>query len=190
MDNAELNSVPRQRWFVLLLQFAMISRLLNKVAVKHGLVIGVGMEGGEGCQAFTGLHVLDPEVLKNIPKTGESCIIDRYRQLLMEGGKIQAKDVSGCSWTDMGTVADYLALHGRLLEKKIPLWPEFSRPPATPFCVHDDVLQGERVELRDWACVGRVQVEKNVTLRRCVVWNGARLKEGREYSDALLIPPC
>jgi mannose-1-phosphate guanylyltransferase len=160
----------------------------NKVTVQGGQVIGFDGQGSPDLLAFTGLHVMEPEILERIPLAVEYSIIDRYRQLLEEDGRIQAWRVDGCSWTDMGTVADYLALHGRLLERKIPLWPEFSRHPATPFCIHDDVLQGERVELRDWACVGRAQVEKNVTLRRCVVWDGARLEDGREYSDSLLIP--
>jgi len=160
----------------------------NTVTVQGDQVIGFDGQKSADLLAFTGLHVLEPEILERIPLALEYSIIDRYRQLLEDGGRIQAWRVDGCSWTDMGTVADYLALHGRLLEKKIPLWSEFSRPPATPFCIHDDVVQGEGIALRDWACVGRARLEKNVTLRRCVVWDGARLKEGREYCDALLIP--
>ncbi len=160
----------------------------NKVTVQGGQVIGFDGQGSADLLAFTGLHVLEPEILEKIPQDQEYSIIERYREILEEGGRIQARRVDGCSWTDMGTVTDYLALHGRLLQKEIPLWSEFSKPPETQFLLHDEALQGENLELRDWACVGRTQLEKNVTLRRCVVWDDAPLTEETEYTDVLLVP--
>ena len=156
----------------------------NKVAVQGRSVSGFGVEGKDGCLAFTGLHVLEPEVLEEIPQTGKSCIIDRYRQLLTNGDRIQAKDVSGCSWTDMGTVEDYLALHGQLLTGEIPLWSEFS----TSF--DGTVLCQERTAkqiFEDWACVGNVLLPEELYLTRCVVWDNACLETGKTYSDCLLV---
>lgn len=156
----------------------------NNVGVKKGLVNSFGVEGKRGCLAFTGLHVLDPPVLKEIPQTGQSCIIDRYRQLLRGGESIQAKNVSGCSWTDMGTVEDYLALHGQLLTGEIPLWSEFSASfDGTVLC------QGDKAKaiFDDWACVGNVLLPEELHLKRCVVWDNARLEAGKTYSDHLLI---
>lgn len=156
----------------------------NNVGVEEGLVSSFGVEGNEGCLAFTGLHVLDPAVLEEIPQTGKSCIIDRYRQLLEDGERIQAKDVSGCSWTDMGTVEDYLALHGQLLTGEISLWSEFS----TSF--DGTVLCQERTEkqiFEDWSCVGNVLLPEEIHLTRCVVWDNARLETGKTYSDRLLV---
>ncbi len=156
----------------------------NNVAVEGGLVSGFGVEGEEGCLAFTGLHVLSPAVLEGIPQTGKSCIIARYRQLLKDGERIQAKDVSGCSWTDMGTVEDYLALHGKLLTGEISLWSEFS----TSF--DGIVLCQEKTAkqiFEDWACVGNVLLPEELHLTRCVVWDNARLETGKTYSDRLLV---
>ena len=156
----------------------------NKVAVEGGSVSGFGVEGKEGCLAFTGLHVLDPVVLEKIPQTGKSCIIDRYRQLLRDGEKIQAKDVSGCSWTDMGTVDDYLALHGQLLTGEIPLWNEFSTSfEGTVLCQEHTAKQ----VFEEWACVGNVLLPEEVYLTRCVVWDNARLANGEMCSDRLLV---
>jgi mannose-1-phosphate guanylyltransferase len=156
----------------------------NNVCVKQGLVTGFGGQGNEDCLAFTGLHVLDTEVLKDIPETGKSCIIDRYRQLLMNGGNIQAKDVTGCSWTDMGTVADYLALHGQLLTGEIPLWREF----ATSYKGTDLCQQRTTKHIfDDWVCVGNAPLPKELHLTRCVVWDTAILENGSEYTDRLLV---
>lgn len=160
----------------------------NKVTVRGDQVTGFDGRSSADLLAFTGLHVLEPDLLEKIPLNTEYSIIDRYRDLLREGGRIQALRVDGSSWTDMGTVEDYLSLHSRLLHKEIPLWDEFSMLPETPFLVHDAAVRGERVELLDWACVGRAQLEKDVVLRRCVVWDGARVTEGSKCSDSLLVP--
>ncbi len=155
----------------------------NKVSVQQGMVTGFGVEGSPDCRAFTGLHVLDPEILKDIPEAGSSCIIDRYRQLLTSGEKIQAKDVSGCSWTDMGTVADYLALHGKLLKGEVERWQEFTAS-FEGACLCQE--NSEKVSFNDWACVGNVSLPEKIHLQRCVVWDGAQLDAGRSYSDVLL----
>ncbi|MBU1232945.1 MAG: NTP transferase domain-containing protein [Proteobacteria bacterium] len=160
----------------------------NKVTVRGDQVIGFDGGNSSDLLAFTGLHVLEPEVLERIPLNLEYSIIDCYRELLEAGESIRALHVDGSFWTDMGTVEDYLSLHGRLLRKEIPRWKEFSMLPHAPFLVHDVALKGERVELLDWACVGRAQLEKDVTLRRCVVWDGVRVAEGTKCTDSLLVP--
>lgn len=157
----------------------------NKVTVADGMVTGFGGEQTEECMAFSGLHVLDVEVLRAIPETGKSCIIDRYREYLSGGGTIQAYDVSGCSWTDMGTVDDYLALHGQLLKGEIDLWSEFRARPKDSCLFHERTSEASCL---DWGCVGKVTLPSNLTLQRCVVWDGASLEEGVAYSDALLVP--
>jgi len=155
----------------------------NKVSVKQGLVTGFGVEGRSDYRAFTGLHVLNPEILEDIPETGSSCIIACYRNLLATGKKIQAKDVSGCSWTDMGTVEDYLALHGQLLNGEIERWQEF-RASFEGTCLCQD--QQSTYTFDDWACVGKVSLPDTIHLKRCVVWDGAQLESGRSYADVLI----
>lgn len=158
----------------------------NKVTVEDDRVTGFDGQNGERSLAFTGLHVLEPEVLEAIPVTRKHSIIDRYRELLLEGKPIRVQRVDGCSWTDMGTMADYLALHGRLLKKEIPLWQEFSTAPESPFLVADRVSK-KGVTFQDWGCVGNAQFGKDVVLTRCVVWDGARIEEGSDLSDTLLV---
>ena len=68
--------------------------------------------------------MINPEVLEAIPQGEKSCIIERYRSLIIEDkDALFAYRVDGAAWTDMGTVVDYLDLHGGLLTKKISSWP-------------------------------------------------------------------
>jgi mannose-1-phosphate guanylyltransferase len=158
----------------------------NKVTVRGGYVTGFDGQGCENNMAFTGLHVLEPEILEKIPVEQKYSIIDRYRELLQRDRKIKALQVDGCSWTDMGTVDDYLALHGRLLKKEIPRWPEFSNIPRNSFLI-DKHINSEVLTLQDWDCVGHAQLAGGVTLKRCVVWDGAQIEEGTDFSDALVV---
>ncbi len=86
----------------------------------------------------------------------------------------------------MGTVEDYLVLHGRLLKKEIPLWAEFSIIPRNSFLV-DRHVSSEALTLQDWGCVGHAQLDRGVILKRCVVWDDAQIKEGTELSDTLVV---
>ncbi len=158
----------------------------NKVTVQEDRVTGFAGQEERGTLAFTGLHVLQPEVLETIPVAQKYSIIDRYCELLLEDLPIQALRVDGCSWTDMGTLADYLALHGRLLKKEIPLWQEFSTVPESSFLIADH-MGNEGVTLKDWCCVGDARFGQDVTLTRCVVWDGVRIEEGTDLSDTLLV---
>ncbi|MCF8057404.1 MAG: NTP transferase domain-containing protein [Desulfocapsa sp.] len=160
----------------------------NTVNVEGDRVTGFEAEENDHLMAFTGLHVLNPEILEEIPGNLEYSIIDRYRTLLREGGKIQALHVNGCFWTDMGTVDDYLSLHGKLLQNRIPIWDEFPRVPETTFLVDAQAETGQQIDLQDWVCIGHSHLGESVHLQRCVVWDGARVEEAGEYIDALLIP--
>ncbi len=156
----------------------------NKVVVKGGKVASFAAKSGSYTVAFTGIHVLQPDVLTAIAKTRKSSIIDRYQQLLSSGGEISAYDVSAKFWTDMGTVADYLELHGKVLTGEVALWPESSILVKSPFvCLHADV-QGQ---CHDWACIGDVQVPDGVRFTRCVVWDGAQLTPDTHYIDTLVV---
>lgn len=157
----------------------------NKVTVQGERVVSFDNEHSGTALAFTGLHVLEPSVLQAIPLEKEYSIIDRYREILQAGDVICSLRVDNCSWTDMGTVEDYLQLHGKLLRQEIPLWDEFAVQPKTSFWV-DPGTDPAELSLHDWACVGRIKTESKKTLRRCVVWDNADLGGSDGYDDMLL----
>ena len=60
--------------------------------------------------AFTGIQVLNPDVLKRIPSGRFVSIIDVYRDMLSVGETIQAYIPKAGSWKDLGTPQRYLDL--------------------------------------------------------------------------------
>ncbi|MFH2123626.1 MAG: NDP-sugar synthase [Pseudomonadota bacterium] len=159
----------------------------NTVAVEDNLVRSFDDRCKGEQLAFTGLHVLEPEVLSGIPAQGEYSIIDLYRQLLEQGQSISVTRVDDCFWTDMGTVEDYLALHAGLLTGKIPLWPELELSAKSPFLFAGREKIGSDLLLRDWVCVGDAVIGKNSYLQRSVVWDGAVIAEDQRVVDQLVV---
>jgi aminoglycoside/choline kinase family phosphotransferase/GTP:adenosylcobinamide-phosphate guanylyltransferase len=62
---------------------------------------------GHQILAFTGIQVLNPEVLEYIPGQTFYSSIDAYRQMIADGRKIKASVVRGHYWQDIGTPQSY-----------------------------------------------------------------------------------
>lgn len=169
-------------------------RRFNKVAVSASRGV-LGFEGGwpeelEGgapqLLAFTGIQVVDPVVLKEIPPHGFYNIIDRYANHLKNGGLIKAITVAGHFWQDMGTPADYLDLHRQLLLQA-------EAAPGEPLVREQDfwlargVQLGKGVALRDWGFIGAAaRIGDHARLERVVVWDGAVVAKDAVLSDCIV----
>ncbi|MBU0729701.1 MAG: NTP transferase domain-containing protein [Proteobacteria bacterium] len=163
----------------------------NTVQVSDdGLVTGFATAekavGGKGrTLAFTGIHVIDPAVLAMIPGNEFYNIIDCYRQVLQDGGRINALELQGHFWKDIGTPEDYLGLHAALLTgKDVPA----SHKQRKPFYCAANVQMGRDVILSDWVSMGQdVRVGDGARLERVVVWDGADIPAGAHYHDTIII---
>ncbi len=159
----------------------------NSVAVRRDRVCSfAGPVEGTELLAFTGIHVLDPEIIGRIPAHTFHHIIDLYRQMVDQGEAIGVVRADGSYWRDMGTPEDYLALHRDLFSGRavIP-----GPSPGSSWLLGEGVLLAGDAELAEWGCLGnRVRVGPGVRLRRCVVWEGTRIPEGTSFTDRILGP--
>jgi mannose-1-phosphate guanylyltransferase len=138
--------------------------------------------------AFTGIHVIEPQVLQLLPEAGSSSIIDGYRNHLLQGKTIRAHWLSGGFWSDIGTPADYLRLHGDLLSGRAPVHEELKFTTDTgPFCMAPDSTMGQNVQMEDWVCIGNnVRVGDNCLLRRVVVWDDEEIPPNSRLEDMIV----
>lgn len=140
-------------------------------------------EQGNKLLAFTGIHVIDPAVLKNIPEDGFYDILDCYRAIIKNNGTVRALVVKDHYWTDMGTPDDYLNLHNDLLMRKVASY----APKQYPVFFGTEVDVGDNVCFEDWVCLGsRCHVGAGAKLARVVVWDGAQVAVGSQYSDTIV----
>jgi len=152
----------------------------NTVAVQGPVIASFDpdpSETGTGRLAFTGIQVVEPEIIRRIPLGRFFHIIDLYRELIREGGRIGYLRVDGGFWRDIGTPADYLQVHADLLTGSRPRFLPLAGP-ASPWLVDPEAEVGENVRLEGWGCVGRAQIGAGSVLRNCVVWDGAVIPAG------------
>ncbi len=160
----------------------------NKITVKGQQIVDFdGSPKDVSKLAYTGIQVINPDLLRGIKKETASCIIEYYRKLLAQNTVIHVKPFNRCSWTDMGTPEDYLALHGALLSGQAPCWPELKYK-AEHCCIDDGAECADDLQIEDWACIGNARIGKQVKLCRCVVWDGAVIEPGRVLSDEIVVP--
>ncbi len=137
--------------------------------------------------AYTGIQVIEPEILRDIDPDAFSCIISHYKNILAQGeilGCFRA-DAEPFFWTDMGTPEDYLALHGCLLTGDVPCWEQLIRPESA-FYVADDAAVKDG-ELRQWAAVGSgVSLGAGCSVTRSVIWDGIKVAAGAVVTDSLI----
>jgi mannose-1-phosphate guanylyltransferase len=123
--------------------------------------------------AFTGIHVIDPEVLSHIAQGVFSDIIECYRKLIRLRKPIRACLVQGHYWRDIGSIQSYLEANRELAGNSFVIGPGCSIDSS--------------VKLTDWSVIGEnSRLGKNVALQRSVLWEGVTVKEGIKVVDAVV----
>jgi len=142
----------------------------NKVKIIHTAT-------APGRLAFTGIHVLEPEIFNLLPKQGYADIIPAcYNPMLETGGAINAFIVSNHYWYDIGTIESYLKASEDLLNIK-----------NTQFVKGENTQIDLSVTLKNWAVIGNnVRIEKNAVIDSTVIWDNVIIKEGMQIKDSVV----
>jgi mannose-1-phosphate guanylyltransferase len=148
----------------------------NKLRIDQDMnILSIGPTTGEkGMLAFTGIHVIDPEVLDLIPENAPSNIIDCYRKLIERKLPVRAYVATGHRWLDIGSVKEYLRANSDLLApEKIALGPDCTINPEA--------------FLNKWAVLGnRCSIERGAIVQGSVLWNDVTVRQGVRVVDSVV----
>ncbi len=148
----------------------------NKVRVDKEmniLSIGPGTDV-QGTLAFTGIHVINPEVLSLIPEKKRYNIIDAYKRLIDLKKPIRGYIATGHRWIDIGTIADYLRAN-------------FYYLPSGTSAIDQKCSIDSSATLKDWVVIGkRSSIERGALVQRSVLWNDVIIKEGMSVVDSVV----
>jgi mannose-1-phosphate guanylyltransferase len=140
---------------------------MNILSIGHGTNL-------EGTFAYTGIQVMNPEVLDYIPRNKRSSIIACYEKLIDLKRPIRGYLATGHRWIDIGTVADYLRSNFSLL------------PPERMAIAPECHIDADAV-LMDWAVIGRsCSIERGALVKASVLWNDAVVKQGVKVVDSVV----
>jgi NDP-sugar pyrophosphorylase family protein len=137
--------------------------------------------------SFTGVSIVDEEILNLIPVSGPSHIIDIYLELIKRRpGSIRGYVVSEDDWIDIGTPEAYLGVHKNiLLDRRLSFF--LKQMPR------GSIYQGEgtRIEpgamLEGFVSLGKhCIVERGVFLKNCVVWDNTKVKTGTSFDNGVI----
>jgi mannose-1-phosphate guanylyltransferase len=136
-------------------------------------VVGIDSACGPERLAFTGIHILNRELLSYLPETGYSDIIDSYRKFIQSGEPIGAFLSEGHYWRDVGSVESYRDTNRELAENNIVLGTGCSLAPST--------------KLVEWAVVGEnCHLEADVEIKRSILWENVVVKRNAKITDSIV----
>jgi len=148
----------------------------NKIRVDNEMnILSIGPGTNlKGTFAFTGIHVMNPEVLDYIPENKRYSIIECYRRLIDLEKPIRGYLATGHRWIDIGTIADYLRSNFNLLPpERISIAPECHVDPDAT--------------LKDWAVIGRrSSIEKGALVKGSVLWNDVTVRQEIKVVDSVV----
>jgi NDP-sugar pyrophosphorylase family protein len=147
----------------------------NQVQIENNRVIkDITTDSGPGKLAFTGIHLIEPELLSSIPGGEFSDIIDCYLRLIHSGKIIHSHLTTGHYWRDIGTVNNYIKANRELLGKE-------------SCSIGADCHIDSSVKIEEWAVVGeKSSLEKDVEIRRSILWDEVRVKKGTKVIDSIV----
>jgi mannose-1-phosphate guanylyltransferase len=162
----------------------------NNVWVADGAVVSIGAPppGGVGAPlAYTGVQVVDQAIWQYLPPPGQPYnLVQAWREALAAGERLAVLTVSGHFWQEVGTPANYLAAHRRLLAGAAPRLAKYF-PNLTDPLIGPGARIGQGVQWRGGVCLGpNVVVGEGASLRHTVVWEGAEVAPGVELEDCIV----
>lgn len=162
----------------------------NNVWVEEGSVVSVGEPPpGRACGpplAYTGVQVVGPGMRRYLPRRGPGHLADAWRAALAAGERLAALAAGGHFWQDLGTPADYLTAHRRVLRGEAPKLGRYLGILADPFLGAGAVIE-DGVQFGGGVCLGaHVSIGAGAALRRTVVWDRATVAPAVRLTDCIV----
>jgi mannose-1-phosphate guanylyltransferase len=181
----------------------------NNVWVKDGAVVSIGAPppgGGdrEKPLAYTGVQVVERKMMDYLPAPGQPYnLVQAWREAIAARERLACITVQGHFWQDLGTPANYLAAHRRLLAGASPrlarYFPGLADPLMGPgarigagaqfgggVCLGAGVVVGEGAALKNTVVWDRAAISPDVELEDCIVASGVQVKDSAR--GRILIP--
>ncbi len=177
-----------------LLEFHRSSSNLVTLAVHHypkfnNLIIdekqsfrGIGKANsipskGMKLLAFTGIAVYSHEIMSFLQPVLSS-IVDAWMKAVKSGYQVGIFDVSGCSWSDIGTPVSYAATVIKELRNN-----------GETVYIHPSLELCRHVEIDGYVVIEEESMlDRGVSLRNCIVLPGSKV-EGNSYFENCIIGP-
>jgi NDP-sugar pyrophosphorylase family protein len=148
----------------------------NKIRVDREMnILSIGPGSNiKGALAFTGIHIINPEVLDFIPENRNYDILRCYRKLIDLKKPARGYLATGHRWIDIGTLDEYVKANIALL-------------PPERIAIGSECRIEPGARLRDWAVIGeRATIKRDAQVKRSVLWADVVVGEGVNVVDSIV----
>lgn len=148
----------------------------NQVQIDSRMnILNFSEDNHSGRLAFTGIHIINPEILNYIPEGVFSNIIDCYRRLIQKDKPVKAHVSEGHKWRDIGTVESYILANKEALQRNNPF---LLAPSSRIHC---------STKLKDWTIIGdKSCLEQGVEITRSILWEKVTIRKGIRVIDSIV----
>ena len=149
----------------------------NQILIDNNRqIIDIDKKNYSNRLAFSGIHIIEPDIISFIPESGYSDIIDCYRNIIQKEIGINTFISKGHYWHYIGTLNGYINANREILNLKEEL-----------FWMEHDSHMAPSVLLEDWAVIGNGSIlEKGVKVKRSVIWDNVRVRENINIVDSVV----
>lgn len=127
--------------------------------------------------AFTGIAVYSPDFIRFLP-SGFSGVVDAWLKAIESGYKIGTLDVTGCSWSDIGTSASYASIVINELRKN-----------GEYIYIHPSAKICRQVDINGYVVAEKgVFLDKGTSFRNCILLPESKI-EIKNYIYTPAFPP-
>jgi mannose-1-phosphate guanylyltransferase len=147
----------------------------NKIKIdESSKILEISDSRHTGNLAFTGIHIVNPELLDFIPEGAYFDIIECYRQLIGSESQIGAYVAHDFYWKDIGAIREYILANKEALK-------------GTPFLIPRNCTIDESVTIKDWAVIGEdCLLEEGADVRRSILWDQVKVGKGVRIIDSIV----
>ncbi len=133
---------------------------------RRGEIVAFHSTPSEDMLAFTGIHVISPEILQLIPSNRYSSIIDCYRNAISLGLPIKGHICQGIKWLDVGTIDSYVQANR-------------ARVKSNRFLIGNGTKLAGSAKHRGRGVIGNnCSIGKGAILEDSILWDNVTVREG------------
>ena len=160
--------------------------LAADVAVRNRRVIDIQNRYGHcGNYDYANVSVWNPAIFERIAPGRKISFIPILAEWIGENGKIGGVVASEGEWFNVGSRAQYLAIHRRIAERQ---WrPAYVKTPGWPRRISPDAQVDASARVTGFSCVGTgCRVGAGAIVENSILWPGAQIAAGTHLRSCIV----
>ena len=149
--------------------------LATNVAFRDGRVLDIGNRYGHpGNFDYANVSVWNPQIFDRIPLGKKVSFIPILAEWIGDGGKIGGVVLNEGRWFNLGSRAEYLAVHRMIVDES---WrPDYVQPSAWPIRVAPDATVDPSAQVRGCSSIGAgCHLGAGAIVEDSILWPGAQI---------------